>query len=221
MKDCGDLCKKISGKRGATMLIALLVFLIATLSGTIALTMAASNAGRYTHEKEDQQAYLSVVSAAELILDRLTGLEIRYEALDGKPDPKDVTVKYTEGKYNDLFLSDPAFQSLLQTYSVNTGDADPVEFTLTAEGAPAMGQVAVSVHLLNGIFSFMLYSMDGEIRDYQMTMQVSAKYSTGSNNFVESGETTQSGKKIFVRAMKFDMDSVKYTVEEGYQGKTV
>ncbi len=220
MKNCGDLCKKISGKRGATMLIALLVFLIATLSGTIALTMAASNAGRYTHEKEDQQAYLSVVSAAELILDRLTDLEIRFEAPNGKPDPEQVTVKYDGGKYNDLFLSDPAFQSLLKTYSVNTSDADPVEFTLTAEGAPAMGKVTVSVHLLNGIFSFMLYSMDGKTRDYQMTMQVSANYSTGANNFVGSGKIVD-GKEIYVRAIKFNVDGVTYTVEEGSQGKTV
>ena len=58
-------------RRGASVLIALLVFFLAALSGTLVLTMAASNAGRYTHEKEDQQAYFSVASALELIQGQL------------------------------------------------------------------------------------------------------------------------------------------------------
>lgn len=61
------------------MLIAILVFLLAALSGTIVLTMAESNAGRYTHEKEDQQAYLAVASAAKIILDTLDGVQVRFE----------------------------------------------------------------------------------------------------------------------------------------------
>ena len=193
------------------MLIALLVFFLAALSGTIALTMAASNAGRYTHEKDDQQAYLSVASAANIILDRLTGIKIVYEAPGGNPEPEQVTVSISKGK-GDLFLKDPGFQNILKFYSAtaNKGSAPTLEFTLTAEGAPAMGEVYVNLSISGGTFYFHLYSVDGGHRDYQMSMRVGTAFTSGTNNFVE--ETTGSGK--YIRKMYFDTKNATYTVEE-------
>lgn len=76
MKRSGNLHPISVFRRGASVLIALLVFLLAALSGTIALVMATSNAGRYTHAKEDQQAYLAVASAAKLICKKLETTQI-------------------------------------------------------------------------------------------------------------------------------------------------
>ena len=207
-----NVIKKLYSRRGATMLIAILVFLIAVLSGTIALTMAASNAGRYTHEKDDQQAYLSVASAANIILDRLTGIEIVCSASGGHPEPEQVTVSYNieEGKKDDLFLKDSGFKNILKFYSTGKGSAPTLEFTLTAEGAPAMGEVYVNLSISGGTFYFHLYSADGGHRDYQMTMRVETKFTFGDGNFVE--ETTGSGK--YIRKMYFDTKNATYTVEE-------
>ena len=205
-----DVVKKLYSRRGAAIIIALLVFLIAALSGTVALTMAASNAGRYTHEKKDQQAYLSVVSAANIILDRLEDVEIEYTAEHGYPQLDDeVTVNYTTTGQRDLFLADEAFTKCLQAYSIS-GIAS-FDFSLSATDA-GMGTVSVSVYIYSGgTFNFRLYSVDGDNRDYQITMQVGTTFSDGVGNFVED-----SNRGLFYRRMKFDMNKVTYVVEAGY-----
>ena len=78
MKQLGLLSDRT--RRGASVLIAILVFFLAAISGTVALTMSASNAGRYAHERDDQQAYLYCASAAKMILSRLENLDVVFES---------------------------------------------------------------------------------------------------------------------------------------------
>ena len=65
--------EKLKSNSGATILFAILVFMLCILAGTGALTAAAANSGRYTHLKADQQQYLSVSSAAKLLKGELSG----------------------------------------------------------------------------------------------------------------------------------------------------
>ena len=65
--------KKIGGRSGATMLFAILVFMLCALTGVAELTAAAANSGRYTHVKEEQQEYLSMSSAVNLMREELVG----------------------------------------------------------------------------------------------------------------------------------------------------
>ena len=62
---------KLNSKRGVSVMLALLLFLICILSGTAALTAAGSNIGRYAYIRETQQQYLAVSSATRLIKDQL------------------------------------------------------------------------------------------------------------------------------------------------------
>lgn len=64
---------KLKSRRGASIIIALLVLLICITAGAAALTAAGANAGRYTHMRTDQQRYLSVASAARLVRSELCG----------------------------------------------------------------------------------------------------------------------------------------------------
>ena len=59
--------RKLKSTRGASLLFALLVFVLCLLAGTVALTAAAANVGRYTHLQQEQQQYLSVASALDLL----------------------------------------------------------------------------------------------------------------------------------------------------------
>ena len=63
--------RKVKSNSGASMLFALLVFMLCVLAGTAALTAAAANSGRYTHMEAEQQDYLSVASAARVVKDEL------------------------------------------------------------------------------------------------------------------------------------------------------
>lgn len=64
--------EKLHSARGASLLFALLVFLVCALAGAAALTAAASNAGRYSHLRDDQQKYLTLSSAAKLVRGELS-----------------------------------------------------------------------------------------------------------------------------------------------------
>ncbi len=72
--------EKLKSNSGATILFAILVFMLCILAGTGALTAAAANSGRYTHLKADQQQYLSVSSAAKLLKKELSGTTFTAKA---------------------------------------------------------------------------------------------------------------------------------------------
>ncbi len=74
-----SLKSKLASRRGASLLLAMLVFLLCALAGTAALAAASAGAGRYTHMREDQRKYLAVASAVELLRGELT--ENRFRAV--------------------------------------------------------------------------------------------------------------------------------------------
>lgn len=80
------LVKKLRSDGGASLLFAMLVFALCALAGTVMLTSAAANVGRYTHLEAEQQQYLSVASALDL--------------LQAQMDEKPVTVKLT---YTEIY----------------------------------------------------------------------------------------------------------------------
>lgn len=61
--------RKLDQQRGAAMVIALFFFLLCTLVGTLAVTAAATNAGKAAEARKEQQNYLAVRSAAMLVAD--------------------------------------------------------------------------------------------------------------------------------------------------------
>lgn len=63
-------------RRGASIAIALMIFLLCALAGASAFLMASTNAGRYSHKNE--QEYYSVSSAALMMVDLIDGL--KYES---------------------------------------------------------------------------------------------------------------------------------------------
>lgn len=200
--------------RGASMLIALLVFLIAALSGTVALTMASSNAGRYTHERQDQQPYLSVVSAAKLIVNRLEGLTVQFKSKTTNAAPisgEEVDIFYKNCENEDLFLADRSFKDILKAYSVNSGSEKiTMEFYLSSESAAEMGEVCVSLTRLGSNFNFRLYAVDGQTRDYQMTVKMTSTYSgTGVNNFQQDSDG------YYYRNLTFETSGTSYEAESG------
>lgn len=205
---------KASSKSGASILIALLVFLLAALSGTVALTMAASNAGRYAHEKDDQQAYLSVVSAANLILSRLEGITVVYQGKVEGLDPRtedEVVISYSGGSKQDLFLQDENFGKALRSISVpNPPDLAPMVFTLSSAAHSEMGRVYVSTVIVGSSFAFRLYHEKNSARNYQMTLEVDSIW---DGDYHQNPET-----KYFERTMKFATASAKFTVERNVSG---
>lgn len=64
---------KLNSRRGASLLLALLFFLIALLVGASVLMAAASNGGKAKSNRDEQQAYLTLSSALQLVVDDING----------------------------------------------------------------------------------------------------------------------------------------------------
>ena len=78
------LRKKLHSERGASILLALLFFLVCMMVGASVLAAAASNAGKIRSNRTEQQKYLTLSSAIRLICDELEQAEYRgtYKAYE-------------------------------------------------------------------------------------------------------------------------------------------
>ena len=65
--------EKIRSDTGASFALALLLFLVCTVAGTVVLTAATAAAGRLSELSEMDQRYYSVASAARLLAQELSG----------------------------------------------------------------------------------------------------------------------------------------------------
>lgn len=94
--------RKLNSQRGASMLMALLLMLVGIMVSAVIISAATSAAVNKRSEKEQQQAYLAVSSAAELVRDDFQSLTGRYKDVtttvtqaDGTTTTKNNTIKAT------------------------------------------------------------------------------------------------------------------------------
>ncbi len=71
------LQKKIRSESGASVVMALLLFLVCSVVGALVLTAATAAAGRSAKLAESDQRYYSVASAAELLSKEIDGCTVR------------------------------------------------------------------------------------------------------------------------------------------------
>ena len=85
------LLRKFHSQRGETMLMALLLFLVGVMVSAVILAAAISAESDAKAAREEQQAYLTVSSAAELFRDELEIALKRLKIINKE--------KYTPKKY--------------------------------------------------------------------------------------------------------------------------
>lgn len=67
--------RKLGSERGASILLALLMLLVCMMVGASVLAAAASNAGKAKSNRVEQQKYLTLSSAVQLVVDELAKAE--------------------------------------------------------------------------------------------------------------------------------------------------
>lgn len=77
------LRNRIRSNSGATILLALLFFLLCALAGSIILSAGSAAAGRISGLKETEQSFYSVTSAAQVIREAIEGQEFQAYSEDG------------------------------------------------------------------------------------------------------------------------------------------
>ena len=146
--------KKVKNNSGATILMALLLILLATAVGAAVLTAAVSAARHLRSDREAQQNYLTVSSAAELIRDSINGQTYErtltaWRTTTYNEETGEATVK--EGR--TLNAPDPAFTGPMGAWlsaCINSGDQNQLyaslqecsdTITVTMDGTPDLKQV--------------------------------------------------------------------------------
>ena len=70
--------RKLHNSRGASLLMALLVVLVVMMVSVVILSAASANAGRLKRNQAEEQAYLTVSSAARLMRDSIADENVVY-----------------------------------------------------------------------------------------------------------------------------------------------
>lgn len=144
---------KLKNLRGASLVIALLVFLLAVLTGTAVITMAKANIGRYTDTKRQQQAYLNVASAVNLVRSQLKDFFVTATGTCSADEK--ITLKSPVPKGSELFKKMSSLLSQCSEYLnrsvqikfLQTDASDlsekTVRFSLDVQGSSVIKQVLV------------------------------------------------------------------------------
>ena len=84
--------EKLNSQRGASLLIALLYFLVCGLVAAVIIGAAMTNVQKLKGAHQRQQAYNSVSSAAQLIRDEMTRVE--YQGMERWPEREGVPLSH-------------------------------------------------------------------------------------------------------------------------------
>ncbi len=79
--------KKLREKDGASIFMGLIFLLVCLMVGSVALTASTAAAGKLAQQRENEQDYLTVASAARLLRDRIGALKYEhiYKTENGTP----------------------------------------------------------------------------------------------------------------------------------------
>ena len=105
---CAKARRKLRSRRGASLLVALLLFFMSTVACALILAVGTAAAGRRRDTAEADKAYYAVLSAAELFRDTLEKQKVTIEKVktsawtvkagqDGKMDLDSVTYSFFYG----------------------------------------------------------------------------------------------------------------------------
>ena len=93
------LRNKLKDQGGASILLALLFFLLCSMVGASVLMAAVSNAGKVRSNREEQQKYLLLSSALRLVCDELTEAKY-YVKYTYEKEIKNISIKiYEDGEW--------------------------------------------------------------------------------------------------------------------------
>ncbi len=194
--------RKLTGKQGASMVIALVFFLICAFAGGAVLAAAASNAGKATERKKSEQFSLALSSAARLMQEkigsgnRLTveddGHSLTFSAPDGTDEPmlrflyEPAVKQYLGGKSGEtLHFQNFKFGRLDEPSDTSVFFAPSGELKISGNGSVNLGNhfPDVSVQYSIGLDYRMVYTFTaGDAKAPQsLRLEVNASKSTSAD----------------------------------------
>ena len=154
------ITRKLKSRRGASILIALLLFLVCAFVGGAVLMSAYQNASRSTALRREQQNYLAVSSAAQLLKAELVGSGVGLQYI--------TETSYTQDE--DGTESSPRVRSWRQldrSYTGLLGSISSEALTIFRAGSGGDGELALTFALedypqLSGVTGSLSLAGEGE-----------------------------------------------------------
>ena len=198
------LVKKLHNQRGASILVALMFFLVCAMAAAVILGSATTNAEKIQRRQKGQQVYYSVSSAAQLLRDKVNNLTITGSEVFTQYDCNNLVLDTDESISPDREPNTAAVQDMAAVLNgaAVTGDvlidllSDGVRAVYTstlayAEKTPFIswkksftiedGQYTVDVTVSideDYTFTFQLVPEDQDLEgDYSMTLTCAGKKS--------------------------------------------
>lgn len=152
------LRRKLKSNTGLSISIALLLFLVCAVIGSIVLAAATASAGRLSKLAESDRRYYNVVSAAEFLADELSGQSVTI--VRTRVRERTETVECTELKDGDRLIVKRGTPTVAweATYSTNINNNvdQPEDEILTGTGAtPPVSAEGKPISLTSGTRSYL------------------------------------------------------------------
>lgn len=130
------LKRKLTSNTGATLLLALIFFLLCALAGTVVLTAGSAASGRISGLAESEQEFYTVSSAAELVKEDIEGQGFHvYREDEGAPVyvelPRGAVSAVFEDAIKDVYAGDGQYKEVL-TLTPKTEDVKKITGEITA-----------------------------------------------------------------------------------------
>lgn len=149
--------RKLRSRRGASILIALLLFLLCAFVGSAVLTAAYQSVSRTPAAQQEQQAYLGASSAALLLRDALVGQSVQLQQIsqqvytlfdDGTTQEEDAsTWRQLARGYTGLLA--PVSQEALKVFQ-GTATGAPYKLSFSLDGYPQLSGVQGELSMSGG-----------------------------------------------------------------------
>ena len=187
--------QKLNSRSGVTVVLALFLLLICAFAGSAAITAAGENVGRYQKNRDYQQQYLSITSAADLLREKLDGTVTgKLESGSFKTEPL-TDIFDVMNKGSDIG-SENAIDNMLKIAACNEGinegiieekPADPTDlsFEMSVEDDDRFGTVVVTISYPKNVAKSHTNTMQVKLSlgEYNISFDVSVSviYSTSEN----------------------------------------
>lgn len=183
--------QKLNSRSGVTVVLALFLLLICAFAGSAAITAAGENVGRYQKNRDYQQQYLSITSAADLLREKLDGTVTgKLEGGSFKTEPL-ADIFEVMNKGSDIG-SENAIDNMLKIAACNEGiieekPADPADlsFEMSVEDDDRFGTVVVTISYPKNVAKSHTNTMQVKLSlgEYNISFDVSVSviYSTSEN----------------------------------------
>lgn len=175
--------QKLNSRSGVTVVLALFLLLICAFAGSAAITAAGENVGRYQKNRDYQQQYLSITSAADLLREKLDGTVTgRLESGSFKTEPL-TGIFEVMNKGSDIG-SENAIDNMLKIAACNEGiieekPADPADlsFEMSVDGDDRFGTVVVTISYPKNVKQHQTNTMQVKLSlgEYNISFDVSVE----------------------------------------------